>query len=166
MVVAGVALVAGMVLGGLTLLQPSMPVGEHRPAENAIGAHLVVAGVVVVGAAAATASTRSLRWSWAPLSTRAGHRMAQTFARARHGVVGVLRCVVVSLLVAFMWYLILRMGMQVTAGLDPTFTLNAWGGPSRLGAFAAHGIDAVLCFGLAALLAHAILVDPPQPGSP
>ncbi len=34
-----------------------------------------------------------------------------------------------------------RAGVQVLAGLDPNFTVNAWGGPTYLGAMACHYLD-------------------------
>ena len=48
--------------------------------------------------------------------------------------------------VVLMAYTPLRAGGQVLAGLDPDFTRNAWGGPSYLGAMAAHCLDGVLTF--------------------
>jgi hypothetical protein len=34
-----------------------------------------------------------------------------------------------------------RTGEQVTGGLDPNFTVNAWGGPGYLGAMFCHYLD-------------------------
>ena len=46
-----------------------------------------------------------------------------------------------------------RAGIQVLAGLNRNWTLNAWGGPSYIGAIAAHWMDSILLFyGLTALL--------------
>jgi hypothetical protein len=44
----------------------------------------------------------------------------------------------------------LRAGEQVLAALDPDFTRDAWGGPSYLGASAAHWLDGALIFYAAA----------------
>ncbi|HEY6747419.1 MAG TPA: hypothetical protein VI357_17085 [Mycobacteriales bacterium] len=54
-----------------------------------------------------------------------------------------------------MAYTPLRAGEQVLAGLDPDFTRNAWGGPTYLGAMAAHYLDGVLMFLAGAALARA-----------
>jgi hypothetical protein len=45
-----------------------------------------------------------------------------------------------------MAYTPLRAGEQVLAGLDPDFVRDAWGGPSYLGAAAAHYLDGALMF--------------------
>lgn len=48
----------------------------------------------------------------------------------------------------------LRAGAQVLAGLDPDFVRDAWGGPTYLGAMAAHYLDGVLMFLAGAALAR------------
>jgi hypothetical protein len=53
---------------------------------------------------------------------------------------------VVFLGVLLMAYSPLRAGEQVLAGLDPDFTRDAWGGPTYLGAMAAHYLDGGLMF--------------------
>lgn len=51
-----------------------------------------------------------------------------------------------------------RIGDQVTGGLDPNFTVNAWGGPSYLGAMACHYLDAAVGIAVCAWLLHLILL--------
>ena len=51
-----------------------------------------------------------------------------------------------------------RMGMQVTGGLDPNATVNAWGGPTYLGALLAHWLDGIVGFYAAAFLLSRLLV--------
>ena len=51
-----------------------------------------------------------------------------------------------------------RCGEQVTAGLDPNFTINAWGGPTYLGAMACHYLDAVLLTAACAWLLSKVLL--------
>jgi hypothetical protein len=63
---------------------------------------------------------------------------------------------------ALIAYCCWRIGEQVTAGLDPGFTANAWGGPSYLGAMACHYLDAGLIIAACAWLLAGIL--PPAPG--
>jgi hypothetical protein len=50
-------------------------------------------------------------------------------------------------------------GQQVIGGLDPNFTVTAWGGPSYLGAMLAHYLDAVYLFYIEAFLLHLVLVE-------
>jgi hypothetical protein len=42
---------------------------------------------------------------------------------------------------ALFLYCFWRAGVQLTGGLDPNFTVNAWGGPSYAGALACHYLD-------------------------
>jgi hypothetical protein len=51
-----------------------------------------------------------------------------------------------------------RIGEQVTDGLDPNFTVNAWGGPTYLGAMACHYLDAALGIAASAWLLDKILL--------
>jgi len=51
-----------------------------------------------------------------------------------------------------------RVGEQVTGGLDPNFTVNAWGGPTYLGAMACHYLDCALIIGISAWLLDVILL--------
>lgn len=51
-----------------------------------------------------------------------------------------------------------RVGEQVTAGLDPNFTVNAWGGPTYLGAMACHYLDGAIIIAVSAWLLDRILL--------
>ncbi|GAA1089487.1 hypothetical protein [Nocardiopsis composta] len=164
-VLTAAMLVAGLALG-LLVATPGAPLTtEHRPEQSAVVPHLAVTAVVLAAAAALTLGTRSLRWAWSPLSARAGRRIAAAFRHARGSFTGALRCAAFLPLAGLMLYLVLRMGMQVTAGLDPNFTADAWGGPTALGAFAAHGVDALLGIGVCGALAHLVLPDPEDAGA-
>jgi hypothetical protein len=55
-----------------------------------------------------------------------------------------------------------RVGEQVTAGLDPNFIVNAWGGPTYLGAMACHYLDLALIIAVSAWLLDKILVLAPS----
>ena len=50
--------------------------------------------------------------------------------------------------------------MQVCAALAPSWTANAWGGPTYVGASMAHWLDGYLLFYASALLLHVVLVQP------
>lgn len=166
MLITGILFALGIALGALTL-GSDVPEEPHRPEDNAIAAHLVVTAIVVAAVVLATVLSRSVRWLLSPWTRRTGARIRLTFARAGGSFTGVLRCVAFVLLAVLIGYLVLRMGMQVTIGLDPGSTRNAWGGPSAIGAFLAHGVDAVLGAGVAALLAHlALCADPGADRSP
>ena len=56
-----------------------------------------------------------------------------------------------------------RVGEQVTAGLDPNFTANAWGGPSYLGAMACHYLDIAVIIAASGWLLDKILPQPARP---
>src|ERR1019366_584393 len=59
-------------------------------------------------------------------------------------------------------YVFYRCGMQVTAGLDPNGTVNAWGGPTYLGAMAFHYFDGILMLAAACWLLALILLPDRQ----
>ena len=64
-------------------------------------------------------------------------------------------------------YSFYRAGEQVTGGLDPNSTVNAWGGPTYLGAMACHYLDCLLIMAAAAWLLDRILLPvPAQPPVP
>lgn len=50
-----------------------------------------------------------------------------------------------------------RIGEQILAGLDPNFTVNAWGGPTYLGAMACHYLDGILMAAAAASVLQLLL---------
>jgi len=61
-------------------------------------------------------------------------------------------------LVLVLLYTPFRMAMQITGGLDPNQTVNAWGGPTYLGALLAHYLDAIIGFYAAASLLNLVLL--------
>ncbi len=66
-------------------------------------------------------------------------------------------------LVLVLLYTPLRMGQQITGGLDPNATVNAWGGPTYLGALLAHWLDGIVGFYAAAFLLSRLLLLPQPP---
>jgi hypothetical protein len=87
----------------------------------------------------------------APLGRRAAARLAAA-ARALSW-----RTAAALPLLVVIGYCCWRAGEQVTAGLDPNFTANAWGGPSYLGAMACHYLDAALIIAASGWLLDKIL---------
>ncbi|GEE00067.1 hypothetical protein nbrc107696_05130 [Gordonia spumicola] len=69
------------------------------------------------------------------------------------------RGVATAALVALILYGAFRIGLQLVAGLDPSFTVNAWGGPTYVGALAAHLLDAVALMSAAAWALDKIMLD-------
>jgi hypothetical protein len=63
---------------------------------------------------------------------------------------------------ALIGYCCWRIGEQITGGLDPNFTVNAWGGPTYLGAMACHYLDCALIIGVSAWLLDLILPRSPR----
>ena len=66
-------------------------------------------------------------------------------------------------LLAVIGYCCWRVGEQVTAGLDPNFTANAWGGPSYLGAMACHYLDIALIVAASGWLLDMVLPQAARP---
>jgi hypothetical protein len=56
-----------------------------------------------------------------------------------------------------MMFTIFRAGLQVTSGIDPNATINAWGGPTYIGAMACHYLDGLLIMAAAAWLLNLLL---------
>ncbi|MGO1172986.1 MAG: hypothetical protein ACTHXO_03395 [Actinomycetaceae bacterium] len=159
----GTAVVALFVLGvavGPLLPGQGGPAPEHDTSANAWPLHLVLTGLAVVALALGAWRWRSGRGSGlyvlAPVGRRAELRLGRT-ARTSP-----LRLVVVVPLLAFVAYLVARCGMQVTMGIDPAFTMNAWGGPTYAGAMYAHYLDAALMGAVALGLVSLVLVPAPE----
>jgi hypothetical protein len=87
----------------------------------------------------------------APLGATAAARVVTTLRQASWRTAAALP------LLGLIAYNFWRCGEQVTAGLDPNFTINAWGGPTYIGAMACHYLDAVLLSAAAAWLLSKIL---------
>ena len=144
------AFVSGMAYGLLQFLQRSPVRHPHVAGTAAWGPHLALAlATVVVGSVAWTRRRRKFGprsgplWLLAPLGRHAALRVAHALGfgseAARPG--RVLLALPAAVLFVFCCW---RAGVQVTGGLDPNFTANAWGGPSYAGALACHYLDLFL----------------------
>jgi hypothetical protein len=154
---------AGVVAGALMYLQRSPVVQERIPGSNAISVHIVLALVGVglfIGLPRLGWAKRAPYPIWvAPFSQSGLDRFRQTIllrSGVRPGTI--VRAVLAGVLSILLLYNFLRAGEQVIAGLDPNFTVNAWGGPSYLGAMLAHYLDALYLFYIEALLLNLVLV--------
>lgn len=132
------------------------PVPEHNPDMNAWPVHLVFTALLVVGLAVALWRHRKGRGSGlfllTPIGKRAAARLRQTVRSSPW------RSIIIVPMLVVMGYLMLRCGMQVTLGLNEAATINAWGGPTYLGAMYAHYLDAVLFGALPAGVIHLVMV--------
>ena len=154
--------VAGVVAGIFSYIQRSPVVEEHIPGANAVPAQIVLA-LAAVGLFIGLPRLRLARQApysiWvAPFSQSGLDRLEQTM-RLRSGVLPgtLVRAVLAGLLVILLVYNFFRAGEQVIGGLDPNFTVNAWGGPSYLGAMLAHYLDGAYLFYAEALLLNLVL---------
>ena len=103
-------------------------------------------------------------WLLAPLGKPAARRVAQTLGALRSQS-GLGRALLAAPPAAVFLYFFYRNGEQVIGGLDPNFTVNAWGGPTYIGAMACHYLDGLVLMGAAAWLLDRILL-PGQPTTP
>jgi hypothetical protein len=160
-----VAVFAGGIVSGLLTYLDRSPVRvKFVPGTSAWWQHLGVA--ITVGVLLAVGQWRHRRrfgrrsgrlWLLAPLGRAAARRVAATASRAPGRA---LLALPPALLFTYGFW---RAGAQVIGGLDPSFTINAWGGPSYLGAMACHYLDGLALMGLAAWLIDKILIPDPAP---
>jgi hypothetical protein len=160
---AGSAFVSGAVYSLLEYLQRSLIRQEHVAGTAAWGQQLVLALAAVVILSVGRwrhrrrFGPRSGRlWLLAPLGRHAARRVARALGfggeAARPG-----RLLLAFPAAALFLFCFWRAGVQVTGGLDPNFTVNAWGGPSYAGALACHYLDLFLLAAGAAWLIDRIL---------
>jgi hypothetical protein len=148
------------VLDGFKYLRHS-PVREaHVAGTAAWPAHIVLAAAACV---AFLVAWRRHRRRFGPRSGRP-LLLAPLSRSAEARVVGTFRmlnwqAVASKLPILIIVYCLFRAGEQVTAGLDPNFTVNAWGGPTYLGAMACQYLDIALVIAACAWLSNFLLVS-------
>lgn len=137
----GVLLALGVVLGGVLLAVTD---------ETSAGAGVATANWIHVGLAAAALTALAVAWRRDRAAflrhpfTAAGWADLTSAFRWRDRPVPLRPVAFLAALV--LAYTPVRAGLQVLAGLDPDFTRDAWGGPTYLGAAAAHWLDGALIF--------------------
>jgi hypothetical protein len=154
------ACVAVGVISGLNSYLHRSPVrAAHVAGTSAWTQHLVLAAVAVAlyGWALWLHARRPGRGSGrllllAPVGRSAAGRLAATMRNPSWRVLAVLPPL------ALFAYGLWRTGEQVTGGLDPNFTANAWGGPSYLGAMFCHYLDGGLIMAACAWLLNWIML--------
>jgi hypothetical protein len=157
---AGVTAV-GIATGFVEYLHRSPIRESSAPGMSAWGQQLAVAAVAcaVYGVARWRHGRRFGRGSrrlllLAPLGRNAAARLLATARQASWRLVAALPPL------ALIGYCCWRVGEQVTAGLNPNFTANAWGGPTYLGAMACHYLDIALIVAACGWLLDKILSQP------
>jgi len=155
----------GTIVGAVKYAQRSPVVARHAAGSNAIAIHVVLA----IAAAAAVAGVQAWqarrpakrgRSPWvAPFSASAVERLGRTYRFADGlSVPNVARIIATVPLVLALAYEPFRMGAQLTGGLDPNATVNAWGGPTYAGALLAHWLDSLAGFYAAAFLLSRLML--------
>ncbi len=164
--VFAVLLVAGITEGAAEYARRSPKIEQHVAGTNAITVHILIA----VAAAAAVTSIQARRsrrparqrgpspWA-APFTAGAASRLRRT-GRFAGGLSlpNLARAVAAVPLILALLYTPFRMGQQITSGLDPNATVNAWGGPTYLGALLAHWLDDIVGFYAAAFVLSRLLL--------
>jgi hypothetical protein len=146
----GSAFVSGVMYGLFEFLQRSPIRREHVAGSAAWGQQLALAlGTIVILSVAQARHRRRFGphsgrlWLLAPLGRHAARRVARALgfgSEAAQPARLLLALPAAALLLFCFW----RAGVQVTGGLDPNFTVDAWGGPSYAGAMASHYLDLFL----------------------
>jgi hypothetical protein len=97
-------------------------------------------------------------WLLAPLGVPAARRVARTVSGAVRGASMPGRALVALPPAALFLYAFWWAGLQVIGGLDPDSTVNAWGGPTYLGAIACHYLDLLLILAVCGWLLDRVLL--------
>jgi len=152
---------AGMAYGYYRYLHRPATFPPNDPKNNAILVHLIIAACAIITVAAIQLyrKRKQLPNIWAaPFSQSALQRLKATFAPGRFTLLYIPRVVVSFLMLVVMLFTPFRSGSLITAGLDPSEPANAWGGPSYLGAAAAHWMDLVIFLYIGGLILNWIMV--------
>ncbi|MFI9402386.1 hypothetical protein [Nocardia sp. NPDC052316] len=159
--IAGTSLAAGIVFGGTIYLNRSPQLATPVEGTSAWLPHLVLlvlAAVVCTVILRRRGAESAILLLPAPLGTTAARRLAHTLRAIPRHPSALLRTVLAVPALVVLVYCPFRIGVQILAGLDPNFTVNAWGGPTYLGAMACHYLDAALLIAAAAYLLNKLLL--------
>ncbi|WP_330181212.1 hypothetical protein OHB26_33275 [Nocardia sp. NBC_01503] len=159
-VIAVISLVAGVISGGVAYLGRSPRRQEYVEGTAAIWQHMVVFGLAALVAVVVVRRTHDnpMRLLLRPLGSAAARRLGHTVRSVPRHPTALLRLVLALVPLGMLVFLPFRCGVQILGGLDPNFTVNAWGGPTYLGAMLFHYLDAVLLVAAAAGLLNLLLL--------
>jgi hypothetical protein len=136
----------------------------HAPGTNSITIHvaLAIAAAATVTGVQVWRSRHPARrgpspWA-APFSASALARLGRTIQSAGWPPQNMLRALATMALLVVQAYWPLMMGQHLTGDLDPNQAVNAWGGPSYLGAVLAHWLDGIVIFYAVGLLLNWVLL--------
>jgi hypothetical protein len=145
----------GLAKGAVAYARRSSVPEPHVPGTNAGVVHICI-GVtffILILLVEVRRRRRGLPSPWvAPFTPGAWSRLRTTFTEG--GFATLPRLLVVVPTVIVMLYCPWRMGAQIIGGLDHNSTVNAWGGPSYVGAMLAHWLDCVVAFYAGAGILH------------
>lgn len=146
----GAVFTAGLAYGLSLYADRSSTRDEHVAGTAAWWPHAILAVIVVVSAICVRIHRRRNRRRGslllAPIGVRAARRVRRTFVSGNQRW----RAVAAVPPAALLLYCVFRIGVQIVAGFDPSFTVNAWGGPGYLGALIAHCLDAFVLMAVSA----------------
>jgi hypothetical protein len=155
----------GIAEGAVQYARRSHVIEPQAPGTNAITIHValaIVAAATVAGVQVWRSRHPARRGSspWAaPFSASALARIGRTIRSAgRSFPQNMLRALATLVLLVVQAYWPLMMGQHLTGDLDPNQTVNAWGGPSYLGAVLAHWLDGIAIFYAVGLLLNWVLL--------
>lgn len=157
--VALVSLAAGIISGGVSYLDRSPQHEAHVAGMDAFWQHVVLytlAAVIAVFFLRRRPSGPAVLL--APLGVTAAQRLAHTLRAVLRHPTALLRLLLAVVPLIMLVYFPYRCGMQILGGLDPNFTVNAWGGPTYLGAMAFHYADGALLAAASAGLLNLLLL--------
>jgi hypothetical protein len=149
---------AGIVSGAGIYARRSDTPAVHHGDTSAWTVHLVLTALAVVVVAVLAVRGRLAATVRAPFTRAAGARIRLTLRQAVRSPGAAVRAVVSLPFAVIFLYGFWRAGEQVVAGFDPSFTANAWGGPSYLGAMYCHYLDGALLGAVSALALHGLLL--------
>jgi hypothetical protein len=165
--VSAAAFISGLIAGAISYMDRSDKIEKFIPGSNAIPAHIVVFIFATI-AVVLVIRTHSKRPKGtlillSPFSNTAFSRFRNTLL-CKQGLtlLNLLRAIVCIPLVFFFIFLLWRAGLQVIGGLDPNFVINAWGGPTYLGASMTHWLDAILMFYAVVAILNIIMIKQPD----
>ncbi|MFG1793262.1 hypothetical protein [Nocardia sp. NPDC049149] len=159
--IAAISLTAGIVVGGLAYLDRSPQRAPYVDGTAAWAPHIVLLLLTAVGVTVLVrrrGADAVLFMLLAPLGPTAARRLTTTVASILRHPTALLRLLLGVLPLAMLVFGPFRIGVQMLGGLDPNFTVNAWGGPTYLGAMACHYLDAALLMAAAAALLNKLLL--------